>query len=235
MTYNTGNPVPSNHPYDFSDNEEFIDTFVNSASLTATNRAGATKKTISGIIDEYDSIAATALAAQVAAESAAAESVAASEVATLSTGIYPTTAAALSKGVMSISGIVVGSGGTDGTFSIIFSGGAGTGAAGTFNVVSGSITSISVTARGNGYTSAPSVSFANSAGLTGASATATIANNTDDGEYFSIPSGTSTEYLILYRNANTRGLPRAFGQIYGGCHRCVICRVFIVSRKKIKL
>jgi len=64
-----------------------------------------------------------------------------------------------------------GSGGTDGTYNLIFTGGGGTGAAGTVTVSGGVATSIALTSVGSGYTSAPAVSLVNATGLAGATAT----------------------------------------------------------------
>lgn len=49
--------------------------------------------------------------------------------------------------------------GITGSFSVSFSGGGGSGAAATANVVGGIVTSVTVTAGGSGYTSAPTASF----------------------------------------------------------------------------
>lgn len=67
-----------------------------------------------------------------------------------------------------------GSGYTDGTHSLAFSGGGGSGAAGTFNVSGGKVTSVTLTLGGSTYSSPPSVSFA-AGGGTGAKATAVLA------------------------------------------------------------
>lgn len=63
-----------------------------------------------------------------------------------------------------------GSGGANGTFALAFTGGTGTGAAGTFTVTGGAVTAIALTNRGV-YTVAPTLSFAASSGLTSAAAT----------------------------------------------------------------
>ena len=115
-------------------------------------------------------------------------------------GLFATTAKALSKGVTGYASLVAGSGGTNGTFDLAFSGGAGSGAAGRFVVAGGAVVSITITAPGDSYTSAPTISFAASSGLTGASATAVIANNSDPGEYFWIPSSSSIYTLELWQN-----------------------------------
>jgi hypothetical protein len=150
--------------------------------------------------------AAALTSATAAAASAAAAAVSAqSAVGALSNrGIFATTAKGLSKGVASVTTTAAGAGGTNGTFALAFTGGAGSGAAGVFVVSGGALVSITMTYTGDSYTSAPTVSFAASAGLVGATALAVIANNTDSGEYFSIPSATTAGYLDLY--VNTAGV-----------------------------
>lgn len=71
-----------------------------------------------------------------------------------------------------------GTGYTNGTgYALIFSGGGGgSGAAGTFTVSGGAVTSISLTSGGVGYTSAPSVSFANGGPGSGVAATVIMAS-----------------------------------------------------------
>ncbi len=114
-------------------------------------------------------------------------------------GVFESTADALSKGVISLASLVGGSGGTNGTFDLAFSGGAGTGAAGRFVVAGGTVVSVIITAAGRGYTSAPAVSFAASSGLTGASGTAVIANNVDVGNFFAILIAGSDDEHNWYR------------------------------------
>lgn len=66
-----------------------------------------------------------------------------------------------------------GSGGTDGTFPLTFSGGTGSGAAGTFTVAGGKVTAVSV--EPGVYTAAPTASAGSaSASLTGATFTVTL-------------------------------------------------------------
>jgi hypothetical protein len=136
---------------------------------------------------------ANASASELAAEAAA-------QIAAMgSDQLYASTADALSKGVYSLTSLVGGTGGTNGTFALAFSGGAGTNAAGVFTVAGGIVVSYEITSRGRGYTSAPTVSFAASAGLSGASATAVIAVNRAVGQYFGVPVSGSTDSMILYR------------------------------------
>lgn len=169
--------------------EEARDIAIEQAGI-ATDQAGIAA-------DEADE----AEAAKIAAQAAQALTESARDAALLSRGVFASTADALSKGVASLASLVGGTGGTNGTFDLAFSGGAGTGAAGLFVVAGGAVVSTVITATGRGYTSAPTVSFAASSGLTGASATAVIANNTDSGEYFSVPQASpATTYLDLYLN-----------------------------------
>lgn len=116
-----------------------------------------------------------------------------------SRGIFATTTKALSKGVSGGTITAPGSGGTTGTYALAFSGGGGSGAAGFFTVSGGKVIAIQMTAPGDSYTSAPTLSFAACPGLTGASGVATIATNVSVGQYFSVPVSGSNDALILYR------------------------------------
>lgn len=62
-----------------------------------------------------------------------------------------------------------GTGGTNGTFALAFTGGTGTGGAGTFTVTAGALTNVTITSPGS-YTVKPTLAFTASTGLTGASA-----------------------------------------------------------------
>jgi hypothetical protein len=77
--------------------------------------------------------------------------------------------------VVSLTRTSGGSGYTNGTgYSIGFAGGAGTGAAGTFDVVGGVVVNLVLTANGSGYTSAPTLSFPGAGAGTGAAGTAAV-------------------------------------------------------------
>lgn len=78
-----------------------------------------------------------------------------------------------STSLYSVTIVTAGSGYTNGTYALSFTGGGGSGAAGTYTVTGNTVTSISISNRGTGYTSAPSVGFP-SGGGTGATATAIL-------------------------------------------------------------
>ena len=68
-----------------------------------------------------------------------------------------------------------GTGYTNGTgYALTFTGGGGTGAAGTFDVVNGAVTNLILTNQGSGYTSAPTITFTTAGAGTGATATASL-------------------------------------------------------------
>lgn len=77
------------------------------------------------------------------------------------------------QGITGHGSITPGSGGANGTFALAFTGGTGSGAAGTFTVAGGALTAITITNPGH-YTVAPTFSFAASSGLTAAAASVTL-------------------------------------------------------------
>lgn len=111
---------------------------------------------------------------------------AARDAATINADLYASTAAAIDLGVSAATISTAGTGGTNGTHALAFSGGGGSGAAGTFTVSSGAVTAVAITARGTGYTSAPTVSLAASSGLTGAAVVTTIAPRVAVGSQFQV-------------------------------------------------
>jgi phage tail sheath protein FI len=83
------------------------------------------------------------------------------------------------QGVVGHGVITQGNGGTDGTFALAFVGeNDGAAAEGTFTVAAGKLTAITIT-KGGRYSVAPTFSFAASAGLNGAAATATLGTSTN--------------------------------------------------------
>lgn len=65
----------------------------------------------------------------------------------------------VSGGITTLTASNVGAGYTDGTYNLTFTGGAGTGAAGTVTITGGKVASTSITNHGSGYTTAPTVAF----------------------------------------------------------------------------
>jgi|GEM_PF-5594135 len=164
------------------------------ASSSASAAASATSATAAAASATASATSAVASAtAQTAAEAARDAAI------TGSIMSWPTTAAGIGNGIAGVTSIVGGTGGTNGTFALAFSGGTQVVApAGVFVVAGGAVVSITITASGYYSAGTPTLSFAASTGLTGASATAVMAANANVGEYFSVP-GTTNDAAILYR------------------------------------
>ncbi|PNU05801.1 FAD-dependent oxidoreductase [Novosphingobium guangzhouense] len=97
-----------------------------------------------------------------------------------------------------------GTGGTNGTFDLAFTGGNFTvNPSGTFTVAGGVVTAITITGPGlyvgNGL-AAPALSFAASAGLTGAAAALTTRYLKGAGEYYLTESSAGEDYVALFQN-----------------------------------
>ncbi|WP_290877127.1 phage tail sheath subtilisin-like domain-containing protein [Aquabacterium sp.] len=82
------------------------------------------------------------------------------------------------NGILTIAKNNAGAGYTNGTHALVFTGGSGTGAAGTAVVSGGAVTSVSLTASGQDYTSNPTVTLASTAGAGTTTATFTITRGT---------------------------------------------------------
>ena len=122
------------------------------------------------------------------------------DAALLSRGLWQTTAQGIGNGVAGTASLVAGSGGTNGTFALAFSGGTQVIAPEGYLVVAGgSVTQVVITYAGHYSAGVPTLSFAASAGLTGASATSVMGANTPIGQYFSVPVTGSNDFLALYR------------------------------------
>lgn len=166
------------------------------ASVTAAANAetvAADMATTQGYRDEAADHVADA-AAQVALANAAA----------LTAGAYPATARSyVPRGATGVGTITGGSGGTDGTFALAFTGGNfGANPSGTFTVASGAVTAITITGPGvyiGASLSAPTLDFSASTGLTGASAALTIDYLVTAGRYYWAQSADG-QYNELYQN-----------------------------------
>jgi hypothetical protein len=190
--------------------ESAVQTAAN-AALASQTAAAASAATANTAIAGAQAAEAAAQTAQTAAETAeaaantsstsAAASLTSLQAAMASGSLqsFASTTDALSNGVIGNGAITGGSGGTNGTFTGSLSGGGGTGAAFRFVVSGGAVTQIIWLAKGVGYTSAPTLSFAASSGLSGASATAIIGANTVDGQWFTVVAPTSRQGT-LYKN-----------------------------------
>jgi hypothetical protein len=144
--------------------------------------------------------AGNSTAAKVAAQAAQALSEAARDAALLSRGLWQNTAQGIGNGVAGTASLVAGSGGTNGTFALAFSGGTQVIAPkGYFVVAGGVVTQVAITYAGHYSAGTPTLSFAASAGLSGASATAVMGANTPVDAYFSVPVAGSNDSLILYK------------------------------------
>lgn len=211
---NSGTPIVGNSVT--SDDQGNFDFYVLNGTYNVEYRYGGALLKVLHNVDMYDgnvtaeaqtlqneaaASAAVALAAATGLSTAAASAAlsAAAAAASAAGNLFDSTAHALSNGVINTATLVGGTGGTNGSFSVAFSGGGGTGAAATFVVAGGIVTQITITSKGVGYTSAPTISFAASSGLSGASATAVIGPRTSPGDYFFV-AGTGNSFAELWRN-----------------------------------
>jgi hypothetical protein len=162
------------------------------AAVSATAAAASAGQTAADLAATHADVVATAA------------NVANTQLASAASGVYPNAyASALPRGVTGTTALVAGTGGTNGTFALGFSGGSIAGAAGTFTVSGGAVTAITITNTGLGSgTTPPTLSFTASAGLTGASATAVVGSLiTAQKTYWALSADGS--YLQLYQNDGT--------------------------------
>lgn len=177
----------------------------NAAQLAQTNAetAETNAETAETNAETAETNAETAKAlaetAEANAEAAQAGAEAARDAAHLAEPSYTSTAAALGNGIQGYISLVAGSGGTNGTFPLLSSGGTQVSPVrGYFVVSGGAVTEIVVKYPGY-YTSNPTgFDFSASTGLAGASATPVMGGNVGVGEHFTVPE-TSEQSLILYR------------------------------------
>jgi len=119
----------------------------------------------------------------------------------VNSNLYASTANALSNGVVGLSLVSGGSGGTDGNFALSASGGGGSGFAGNFTVSGGVVIALVITSHGANYTSAPTISLSASSGLTGASVVAVIGQNQPPTTFFLVsPSSDVNGAYDIYEN-----------------------------------
>ena len=176
----------------------------NHAAVAGTERYLAEQAQARGEISAANALASE-LRAEADAEDAAAVLAAVSIMAAVSRfGILPSTyASTVPKGVTIINVGAAGSGGTPGTYA----GGVSGGPAGftwTYTIGGGgTVTGATITNPGLATaTTAPTLSFP-SGGVTGAAATATVANLVGDTENYAAYSADGRDLLVYYNNAGT--------------------------------
>ena len=187
-----------------SDPSYTLADLINNGVLPAVGTfwSAITQAQYEAVIQAADDAAASDASAAASAASAAASAASALDIAVSGSGReWPTTEAGIGQGIAGVTSIVAGSGGTDGTFALAFSGGTQELApVGVFTVTGGALVSIVITYPGYYSAGTPTLSFAASGGLTGASAVAQMAANTPDNGYFSVPSILPDEAAIIYKN-----------------------------------
>lgn len=155
--------------------------------------------------------AAVAVSNAGAAEVSAAEAQQAADeamLARITSGYYPGSGprSDVPRGITGYTALVAGSGGTNGTFALGFSGGnLSVPATGTFTVSGGALTSITITGPGlyvGASPSTPAAVFTASAGLTGASATLTEDFLIGSGGYYLTDDATDTTLADVYQNVS---------------------------------
>lgn len=152
------------------------------ANLAAAQTAETNAETAETNAETAETNAEAAQAAAAASQTAAAASAVSAEASATSAGLsalasdyYAAATANVPRGIMSTSGLTAGSGGTDGTFALTYSGGNfSVNPTATFTVSGGALTAVTITGPGlyiGASPTAPTATFTNSAGLTGAAVT----------------------------------------------------------------
>jgi len=208
---------------------DHIAAIATSTAPTVTDRLGRTKQTIQGslgaIDDAVDDVetarntainasipaavalvdAAVAATAAGSASASAAKAEAARDAAYINADVYTSTSIALSVGVLAVLLDGGGPGNTNGTFALAFSGGGGTGAAGTYTVTGGVVVAADITNPGTGYTSPPAVTFPGAASPP--TATAVVGNRVALGQQFQVVSADLLSYQRYRHDAGPVATP----------------------------
>lgn len=177
----------------------FDETQLSQAAFDAVAAAGAAEDARDAANDARQEAEAARDAADLAASNSA-------QAALSAEGYYPGARSFVPRGATtgSIPITTPGSGGTNGTFALGFSGGNfGTNPSGTFTVAGGVVTAINITGPGlyvGASPSAPSLSFSASTGLTGASASLTVRYLRQAGEYYLTDHATDPYQAALFQN-----------------------------------
>lgn len=152
------------------------------ANLAAAQTAEANAETAETNAETAETNAEAAQAAAAASQTAAAASAVSAEasataasLSALASDYYAAATLYVPRGIMSTSGLTAGSGGTNGTFALTYSGGNfSVNPTATFTVSGGALTAVTITGPGlyiGASPTAPTATFTNSAGLTGAAVT----------------------------------------------------------------
>lgn len=169
----------------------------------ATSTAQATISTTQAGISTAQAAISTSGAATATTKAAEAN---VSALAALGKGYYPAAQTNLPRGIVlgAVAVTAAGSGGTNGTFALAFTGGnMAVNPTGTFTVAGNVLTAINITSPGlyvGAAITVPALSFAASAGLTGATAAALTADFlVGAGEYYWTDHATDAALLAAYR------------------------------------
>jgi len=152
------------------------------ANLAAAQTAETNAETAETNAETAEAAAEAAQAFAAGSQSAAAASAVSAEASATSAALsalasdyYAAATANVPRGILSTSGLTAGSGGTNGTFALTYSGGNfSANPTGTFTVSGGALTAVTITGPGlyiGASPTAPTATFTNSAGLTGAAVT----------------------------------------------------------------
>jgi hypothetical protein len=178
------------------------------AAETAASRAEAAEASITADTAQVSSDAATSTSARVAAAASAVSAEASATAASLSalaSDYYAAATANVPRGIMSTSGLTAGSGGTNGTFALTYSGGNfSVNPTGTFTVSGGALTAVTITGPGlyiGASPTAPTATFTNSAGLTGAAVTLVADFRITSGNGYWTDHASDTTKIQHFRNS----------------------------------
>lgn len=146
-------------------------------------------------------------AAQVAADKVTTENARDDALAAIASGVadfYPGARSNIPQGATGHGTITGGSGGTDGTFALAFTGGNfDVNPTGTFTVSGGAVTAITITGPGlyiGGAITAPTLDFSASTGLTGASASLTTGFLVASGEFYYTDHASDADQVARFQN-----------------------------------
>jgi hypothetical protein len=120
--------------------------------------------------------------------------------------VFPTATSNVPRGIMSVGAITAGSAGTNGTFALTFTGGNfSVNPTGTFTVAGGVLTAVTITGPGEyigASPTAPTATFTNSAGLTGAAVVLNVGFRVPSGETYFANHASNSLLWQLFQNVS---------------------------------